>query len=324
MTSSILLSTLSFTEDIKTSDSFRRDSTTTIAPSAEPFAIYNGGYERARERGTCLRIANGGAGQTGLIQAWADTFIRYMVAKGAEPFEVAWFLGDTTESLSMLSAGVVDVALTYNPAAEKLLLDSGDAIERIYAYRDHFLLIGPSSNPANLKDQDDIFTMFGKIVAVGNADVIRPPDPDVRPPTRFLSRFDKSATNIKESQIFCTIGQVPWAQNYSKWYHQYPRFPREALEAASLLSEYTLTDLGTWLCAPKDITSKLKIFKKGSDDAKDPLLNPAHILRGKKASSINEGTCTEFLNWIIAPDGGQKATACFSKGGHRLYTKAPS
>jgi hypothetical protein len=44
-------------------------------------------------------------------------------------------LGDTTESLAMLSAGVVDVALTYNPAAEKMLLDSGDAVESLYAYR---------------------------------------------------------------------------------------------------------------------------------------------------------------------------------------------
>jgi hypothetical protein len=35
-----------------------------------------------------------------------------------------------------------------------------------------------------------------------------PPEPDVRPATRFLSRFDKSATNIKESQLFVTIGQV--------------------------------------------------------------------------------------------------------------------
>lgn len=35
----------------------------------------------------------------------------------------------------MLSAGVVDVALTYNPAAEKMLLDSGDAVESLYAYR---------------------------------------------------------------------------------------------------------------------------------------------------------------------------------------------
>ena len=76
-------------KDIKTSDSLRQDSTTATTPSAKPFAIYNGGYESSKKRGICLRIANGGAGQTGLIRAWADTFIQYMVAKGAEPFEVS-------------------------------------------------------------------------------------------------------------------------------------------------------------------------------------------------------------------------------------------
>lgn len=76
-------------EDVKTSGSLRRDLTTTPTSSAKPFAIYNGGYECARKGGICLRIANGGAGQTGLIRAWADTFIQYMVAKGAEPFEVS-------------------------------------------------------------------------------------------------------------------------------------------------------------------------------------------------------------------------------------------
>jgi len=74
-------------EDIKTSDSSRRDSIPLIS-SAKPFAIYNGGYECAGDREICLRIANGGAGQTGLIRAWADTFIQHMVAKGSEPFEV--------------------------------------------------------------------------------------------------------------------------------------------------------------------------------------------------------------------------------------------
>ena len=32
--------------------------------------------------------------------------------------------------------------------------------------------------------------------------------PANREPVRFLSRFDKSATNIKESELFCAIGQV--------------------------------------------------------------------------------------------------------------------
>lgn len=56
--------------------------------SKKPHAIYNGGYENAKVQGVRLRIANGGAGQTGLIRAWADKFIQDMVSKGISPFEV--------------------------------------------------------------------------------------------------------------------------------------------------------------------------------------------------------------------------------------------
>lgn len=63
----------------------------TPATRSKPSAIYDGDYrERAERRGVCLRIANGGAGQTGLIEAWANAFIRYMVIKkGVEPFQVS-------------------------------------------------------------------------------------------------------------------------------------------------------------------------------------------------------------------------------------------
>ena len=54
----------------------------------KPRAIYDGGYENAKIQGVRLRIANGGAGQTGLIRAWADEFIKYMVSEGMPPFEV--------------------------------------------------------------------------------------------------------------------------------------------------------------------------------------------------------------------------------------------
>ncbi len=42
---------------------------------------------------------------------------------------------DTTGSLAMLASGTVDIALTYNPAAEKQMMNCGAAIERIYAFR---------------------------------------------------------------------------------------------------------------------------------------------------------------------------------------------
>lgn len=62
--------------------------TTTSNTSNKPHEIYDGGYENAKNQGVRLRIANGGAGQVGLIRAWADGFIQHMVSEGMSPFEV--------------------------------------------------------------------------------------------------------------------------------------------------------------------------------------------------------------------------------------------
>jgi len=214
----------------------------------------------------------------------------------------------------------VDVAVTYNLAAEQHSIEAGAASKSVYGFRDHFILVGPKSNPAQLEKNDDILTMFNKIVTQGNRDIIEPPEH--RPPTRFLTRFDKSATNIKESQIFITIGQVPWALAYSRWYHQYPRFPLEALEAASLLHEYTLTDRGTWLSSPKNITGTLQVYKAGSDSPSDLLLNLAHVLLGTQASVKYAKISSQFIKWVTS-DGGQKIIGGFEKNGQLLYSRAP-
>ncbi|KAL0956905.1 hypothetical protein HGRIS_003010 [Hohenbuehelia grisea] len=270
-------------------------STRSAEPSPlKPQATYNGGYESATK--ARLRVANGGAGQSGLIGAFADAFIKSRVDKsGDEPFTVEWYLGDTTQSLGYLSAGYVDVAFTYNEAAELATVKHGKASKRELVFMDHFYLVGPPSNPAGLAANDSVSDMFNKIVQTGNVDAVTPPDPNVRPPTRFLSRFDKSATNIKESEMFIKIGQVPWALAYSNWYHQYPRFPLQALSAASTLDEYTLTDRGTWLSSPQSVTSALTIFARGAgsppssspDDAtSSPVPSNSTASASSSASSI--------------------------------------
>ena len=224
--------------------------------------------------------------------------------------------------------------------------------------QDHFLFVGPPSNPAKILDRDRIPTIFNKIAASGNRDLTVnleidhrnlsltfpsqiPPDPAVRPPTRFLSRFDKSATNIKESQLFVSAGQVihgdlfiifvhtdslqvPWALSYSKWYHQYSQYPLNALAAAATLSEYTLTDLSTWITSPDSVKSRLKIFKSGSDDdPNDPLLNPAHALYGARVRPENAIIGEAFMDWLVEPDGGQKVIRTFTKNGQVVVTEAP-
>ncbi|KAF8835339.1 hypothetical protein BDN67DRAFT_998707 [Paxillus ammoniavirescens] len=237
-----------------------------------------------------LRIANGAAGQSGLIGAWADAFIQYYYRVGIRPFRVAWYLGDTADSLSFITAGKVDITVTHDEAAEK----QGEKTKS--AAREKAWVPGPRSDPTQFADCGDDLAI---IVDQGNKFLVKsvgnktPQTPlDDRNSVRFLSRFDKKA-------LFCKIGQC----------HQYPRFPLQTLREAYVSKEYTLSDRGAWLSSPTDVTSVMKTFAEGRGvDPDDPLLSPAHLLRGKK-----------FMTWKVIRDFKSPS----GLEGERFYSEAP-
>ncbi len=87
-----------------------------------------------------------------------------------------------------------------------------------------------------------------------------------------------------------------------------------------MLNEYTLTDRGTFLSLPANLTSQARIYKASSDNATDPLLNPAHLLIGKKAG--NATVANSFARWIVS-NAGQRVITNFTKNGQQLYSGAP-
>ena len=107
---------------------------------------------------------------------------------------------------------------------------------------------------------------------------------------------------------------------YSTWYHQYIAYPIQALEAAAVLQEYTLTDWGTWLTVDPKVQQKLKIFKKGTDGSYDPLLLPAHLLLS--AHSKNTAKAKDFAEWLVGSEG-QAVVAKFKKNDTEMYSIAP-
>ncbi|KAI0456026.1 putative extracellular tungstate binding protein [Xylaria acuta] len=255
-----------------------------------PSAIYDGGYNSTNAT-IELRIGNGGAGQSGLVGLLADEFIKDSVKNGSAPFLVAWYTSDTTYSIEHLSTGLLDVGITYSPAAEEIAVKQGIATDPVYyVFRDHFLFVGPSANPANISAKDDIMTIFSDLHAAAESGVKT--DPSVK----FLSRYDKG-------------------------YHQFIDFPIQALTAAILLEEYTITDRGTMLSLDAELANRTVVYKAGSDDASDPLLNPAHLLVGVKAP--NPDRAVAFAEWVIS-DRGQSVIAGFEKNGEKLYSPAPS
>ena len=112
---------------------------------------------------------------------------------------------------------------------------------------------GPKENPANLAVSADVTIegLFSQlfIAAIASDSAVR-----------FLSRYDKSATNIKESAIWTSIGQAPWSYPVSFFYHINPEYPYQALATAAKLKEYTVVDRGTWYGVEPWIRQDMRIF----------------------------------------------------------------
>jgi ABC-type tungstate transport system permease subunit len=107
---------------------------------------------------------------------------------------------------------------------------------------------------------------------------------------------------------------------YSNWYHQYMAYPIQALTAAAVLNEYTLTDWGTYLSVDDAVRNQITVYKHGQDDPKDVLLMPAHLLVGAKAQDLT--LAKDFAAWATGKEG-QAAVAGFKKRGEQVYSAAP-
>ncbi|KAL8846327.1 MAG: hypothetical protein Q9221_008567 [Calogaya cf. arnoldii] len=250
------------------------------------------------------------------MRALADKFIDDRVQEtGCKPFAVSWIKSDTAGSFNNLASGAADLSITYHPAAVAIAAQQGFTDRSVYAWRDHFMLVGPTANPAKLKPSPttSIFDLFGQLFrgAVENPAAVK-----------FLSRYDKSATNVKEEFIWTTIGQAPWAYPYSDLYHRYNSFPFQALEAAALLGVYTIVDRGTWYGVDEWIRDYLTVFMEQHDeDADQTMLNPAHALVGTWGKY--KEMANAYADWTVRDDGGQKVASEFTVNGKVLYTKAP-
>ncbi|KAF1365619.1 hypothetical protein EJ07DRAFT_150133 [Lizonia empirigonia] len=291
-----------------------------VTALVDPTEVYNAGFTSA-SKDPLLRIATGGAGQSGLVKVLADAFIQDSVKNGSQPFSIGWVLSDTTFTIKNLQSGEADLGISYVPAAETVAANQGiidPKTGRYYLFRDHFIIAGPPENPAGVNDSMDATTIFADIYQAGELNTAK-----TAVPTRFLTRYDKSATNLKESQLWLGIGQVPWGLPYSTWYHQFPAFPIQALSTASLLKEYTLTDRGTFLSLEQlqpNLTNALSQFKAGTDSEDDPLLLPGHLLVGRKAR--NATLAYQFADWATSARG-QGVITGFQKNGKQLYSRAP-
>jgi tungstate transport system substrate-binding protein len=143
-----------------------------------------------------------------------------------------------------------------------------------------FVIVGPPQDPAKIKGLKDAGEAFKKIAASHSL---------------FVSRGDKSGTNIKELAIWKKDKIDPKGQ---KWYLEAGQGMAKTLRMASEKRAYTLTDRGTWLAIKDKDRLELALLVQG-----DPILfnqygvmavNPA------KHKKVKYKEAMEFVNWLIS------------------------
>jgi ABC-type tungstate transport system permease subunit len=197
-----------------------------------------------------------------------------------------------------LLGDIIQVALTYEPEWEDIGIIEGWAARVTTVFHDRFMLVGPTSNPANVTSGADIKTTMREIAThaeqSGGADY-----------ALFHSRGDGSATHYKELQLWGLCG-VDLAHQRS-WRRRIPLTPYEALRRASEEGAYALTDRATFLTVARDgAASNLRVYV---EDGKH-LVNPCAVLVNLKAP-VNR-LAREFAHWL-ASDEAQDILENFGK-----------
>ena len=182
----------------------------------------------------------------------------------------------TGQALAMGEKGEADVLLTHAPASEKPLVESGAVTNYQLVMHNDFILVGPSSDPAKVKDLKSVADAFKSISETSSI---------------FVSRGDDSGTDKKEKGIWKDIN-IP---NEGSWYQETGQGMGQTLNIASQKEGYTLTDRATFL-AQKD-NLQLEIAVQGEKS----LLNIYHVMQvnEEKFPKVNADGAKAFVEFMI-------------------------
>jgi len=249
-----------------------------------------------------FRLGNGGAGHTGILRLLCETFI---TSRGGG-FSIEWVSNHSRHSQIALLGDIVQVALTYEPAYEDLSVREGWAKRVAKVFNDHFILVGPVSNPAVVVVDGKIADAMKAIATYGSS------RPQGQKNGVFQTRGDGSATFYKELALFKHAG-IDLATAKS-WRLTKPGTPYEALMRADCEGAYIITDRATYLTAKRDkvLASTVPLIEGGP-----ALLNPCSALINIRAPY--NVRAREFAAWL----GGEEVQQIVRRYGQKWSVATP-
>jgi tungstate transport system substrate-binding protein len=186
--------------------------------------------DRVEEEGDLLLVTTTSVRDSGLL---AELLPIFQERTGVRPQVVAVGSG---AALRMGRDGNADVLLTHAPEGEESLVASGAAASRVPFMENHFVIAGPSEDPAGVREASSPADAIRRIADAS---------------ARFVSRGDDSGTHRREVALLKEAGLDP----SDRW----PGFLSsgagmgQSLQIAGEKRTYILSDVGTFLAFQKRI-----------------------------------------------------------------------
>ena len=195
----------------------------------------------------------------------------------------------TGQAIKLGEDGNADVLLVHARKSEDEFMEKGLGINAYDVMYNQFYIVGPSDDPAGLKQAKTAKEAMEKIAANRSS---------------FVSRGDDSGTDKKEKSIWKEAGITP----EGSWYLSSGQGMGETLQMADEKKAYTLTDEATFLSRKLG----LQIVMQGDKS----LLNPYGIIQVKSSSKQEEGM--QLIQFFTGEEGqkliGEFGQATYGKG----------
>jgi tungstate transport system substrate-binding protein len=222
----------------------------------------------------------------------ANILPKFTAETGIEVHVVAQGTG---QALATAAHGDADLVLVHDPDAEAAFMAAGHGVTRTEIAWNDFIIVGPNDDPAHVAGQTDVLNAFRAIA-------------ETKSP--FVSRGDKSGTDAKEQRLWREAGVAPGGS----WYRNIGGGMGAALNAASAMNAYTLSDRGTWLSYGHK--TGMKIVLQGDHR----LLNfyDVILLDPRTHPEAKQEPAHRLSDWLASAEG-QAAIAAYTVNGQKLF-----
>ena len=259
------------------------------------FALACGGEQPEQDRQAIVLATTTSVEDSGLLDELLPAF-----AEVHPEIEVRKVAVGSGEALAMGRRKDADLLITHAPWEEAQFVMAGHGERSIPLMYNHFVLVGPDSDPANVRGATDVIEALRRIAETESP---------------FLSRGDSSGTHRKELGLWQEVRIFPNA-DAGGWYMESGVGMGDLLRVAAERNGYTLADRATMLRLGGQ-TGLVILF----DDESDALYNPYTAI--PVTGAANAEAARVFAEWLVGP--GQEIIAGFGveEYGRPLFIPAP-